>query len=229
MTLPSFIESPRFPSLLGWEYSVEPLYMVDVIMRGQLFERRNLAAVYPRRRLTITIPPDKEADIILLNRWHHAVRGKLIGFRVLDPTDYLSIDLDNYLGISETAVEACTANDQPLAELTSSPGSFQLIKRYRLDGLVEDLDQELPIVKPVASTIKIANTLGDEQDAATWDLDEETGIVEAGTGFVGTPGFWGGQFDLPMRFETGLPMDVRDMRIAGASFSLLELRSPPPP
>lgn len=223
MTLPTFIESPRLPSLLGWEYSVEPMYFVDVTMRSQHGERRNLSATYPRRRITVRIPSDKEADIVYINRFHHAVRGKFIGFRVLDPTDYLSIDLDPYLGIEANAVAAVSAVDQPLAELTGSPGSFQLIKRYRLEGLTENLDQELPILKPIASTIKIANSLGVEQSADRWDLDPETGIVQAATGFVGTPGFWGGQYDLPMRFESGLPIDVRDMRIAEASFSLIEL------
>lgn len=223
MTLPSFIDSPRFPNLLGWEYTVEPLYEVDIVPRGRGHEQRNLSALYPRRRITVRIPQDKIADIVQINKWHHAVRGKFIGFRVQDPTDYLSIDLQPYDSIGTDQLSQTAATDQPLAESTTSPGLYRLIKRYRLAGDFANLDQELPILKPVVATIKVANTLGDEQPAESWEIDEETGLLEPHTAFTGTPGFWGGQFDLPMRFESGLPIDVRNMMIDEASFALIEV------
>lgn len=225
MSLPDFIDSPRFPLLQGWDFDVEPDYRVDVVPRGLGHEQRNAPSQYPRRRITVRIPSDKFSDIPAINRWHHALRGRLIGFRVQDPTDFLSVDLDAYEGLGVMTHANCTPLDQPLTPSLTSPGSYQMLKRYRLVGDSSNLDQNLPIVKPVANTIRVANEVGAEQIASRWDLDETRGIITPVTGFVGTPTTWGGQFDLPMRFDSGLPIVVRDMRIAEVSFVLLEIRA----
>lgn len=222
--LPDFIESPHFPLLQGWEFDVEPDYRVDVVPRGTGYEQRNASSQYPKRRITVRVPADKFADIPVINRWHHAVRGKLIGFRVQDPTDFLSLELDGYDGVGVMTWEQCTALDQPLTASTAYPGSYQIIKRYRLEGDFTNLDQNLPVYKPYPGRIRVANDSGVEQDAETWDLDTEKGLVTPATGFIGTPLTWGGQFDLPMRFDSGLPIVVRDMLINEVTFVLYEIR-----
>jgi len=223
MSLPTFIEK-QFPSRTGWEWNVEAVYEVPIVVSGKgAKEKRNLPYQYPRRRITVRIPGDRQADIVLINRWHHALRGRAIGFRVQDPTDFLSIDLDPYNGLGKVTYADTTPLDQPVVAAGDTTG-YRLVKEYtiELDGTV-DLTQQLPIAKPVDGTIQIANNLGVTQDPSNWTLDYETGLLQTLGGFAGTPATWGGQYDLPMRFDSGLPIDVRDHRIAEVIFELMEL------
>lgn len=224
MALPSFFEK-RFPLLSGWQFNVDAGYEVEIATSGQgAKEKRGLNYQYPRRKITVRIPQDKAADIILINRWHHALRGRAIGFRVQDPTDYLSIDIDPYQGMGNTTAADTTALDQPIVEVEETPTGFRLLKQYAIE--IDEtifLTQDLPILKPVEGTIQIANESGVTQSPDRWLMDYSTGLLEVLGGFVGTPTTWGGQFDLPMRFNSSLPIDVNEHRIAEAVFELIEL------
>lgn len=222
--LPKFIES-RFPSLTGWDYSSEASYQVGIAESGQgARENRNLPTPYPRRRITVRIAPDKEGDMSMVKRWHHALRGSAVGFRVMDPTDFLSVDMEQFQSVDTFTAALCTALDQPLEEIEETPGGFQLVKQYTVEiADIEDLTQRLPILKPVQGTILVANHLGQVQPPDRWVIDYTRGILQPGGGFVGTPYTWGGQYDVPMRFNSPLPVEMTEHRFAGTTFELLEL------
>jgi uncharacterized protein (TIGR02217 family) len=224
MALPSFIEQ-RFPSLGGWDYTVDPVYEVGVVSTGrEAHEKRNLPTPYPRRRIAVRVPSDKWADIPLVNRWHHAVRGRAVGFRVKDPSDFLSIDIGANQTIDQPTAAMCGPADQPLEEIEETPGGFRLVKDYTvwIDATV-NLTQRLPIIKPVVDTIRVANHLGAEQPASSWTIDYTRGVLQPLEAFVGTPATWGGQYDLPMRFNSSTPIDVREHRLSEVIFELIEL------
>jgi uncharacterized protein (TIGR02217 family) len=224
MTLPAFIEK-RFPALTGWEYTVDPVYDVGEVGTGRdAHEKRNLATHYPRRRIAVRVPSDKWADIPLVNRWHHATRGRAVGFRVKDPTDFLSIDVEALQTIDVPTAAHCSPTDQPLEEIEETPGGFRLVKDYTVE--IEStvvLTQRLPIIKPVPDTIRVANNVGVEQPPERWTIDYTRGVLQPLETFVGTPASWGGQYDLPMRFNSSVPVDVREHRLCETVFELIEL------
>lgn len=222
MPIPTFIERPRFVLPRGWLYDPQPDYSVRITPRGQFGEKRNLDAVYPRIRIPVTIPRDRVSDIPLIRRWYHVCRGRAVGFRVQDPTDYLSTEAGFAV---DDADPQPTPFDQPLVEAPEGSGArFQLFRQYVIGEGSYIQAQERPIYKPVAGTIRVANQVGAEQAESRWSLDDTTGILTVGAGFVGTPATWGGQFDIPVRFDSDLPLHVEDFRLDEVTFDLLELR-----
>lgn len=221
MPVPTFIERPRFELPRGWKIDPQPQYDVSVIPRGQKGERRNLNDPYPLVRISVEVPRDRVADIPLIRRWYHVCRGRAVGFRVQDPTDYLSTQKG--FAIDEHD-EQPTALDQPLVEAPEGSGArFQLYRQYVIGEDSYIATQERPITKPVVQTIRVANAAGVEQAPSRWSIDDTTGILTVGPGFVGTPATWGGEFDLPMRFDSDLPLHVEDFRLDETTFELLEI------
>jgi len=208
------LEVPR-----GWIYDVEEVYDVTIVQRGKA-ESRNLNAEYPKIRISVTIPRDRVADIPYVRRFYRVCKGRTTGFRVRDPSDYLSTDLGY---ISSDDDPAVTATDQPLIEDEDSPDHYRLVKQYTIGEGSNSLAEYRYITKPVEGQIIVANDLGDEQPSTRWSLDYTTGVLIPNEQFVGTPAWWGGQFDVPMRFDSELPRRVEDFRIDEASFSLMEI------
>lgn len=221
MPLPTFIERPRFDLPRGWLYDVQAEDDVEIVRRGKERERRNLYSDRAITRISVTIPRDRVSDIALIRSWHRVARSRLIGFRVQDPSDYMTTQLGYAVDASDPQP---TPLDQPLIEAEEGSGvRFQLYRQYAIGEGSSFIARERPIYKPVASTIRVANELGDEQPPNRWTLDDTTGVLTVGVGFVGIPTTWGGQFDLPMRFDSPLPLRVEDFRIDETSFELIEL------
>ena len=49
-------------------------------------------------------------------------------------------------------------------------------------------------------------------------VDYTTGLVTGGAG-----GTWGGEFDVPVRFDSGFPVEISNQRIESVTFALQEL------
>jgi uncharacterized protein (TIGR02217 family) len=196
-----------FPECPGFGFTVEPKYMTHSIdgEGGQYKVARRWDM--PLSFFTAVPTGDRDADVIqnLLIFWH-AVGGTSNRFRFKDWADYKSCKTN----------QTPTALDQPF-EIVGS--AYQMIKQY--SGAL--MTQDRNIYRPVGSTIVVANTLGAAQ--TDWTLDEATGLLTTGGGFVGTPGSWGGEFDLPCRFLTDYSLTVVDgVDIQSGSFTLRECR-----
>ena len=198
--MPDFLESPRFPGCPSFGFTSDPEYRVVITRRASGVEKRNRAWSYPLAKLTVTVGPRMEAEIQELLEFWHAVGGSAMGFRVKDYTDWKSCQVQ----LEPTAL------DQPQVE-TSTPGVYQLMKRYQfgIDENGDPVTQDRPIYKPVTGTIVLSGS---------GTIDYTSGLVD------GTGGTWGGEFDLPCRFEPTFPIEVIDQRIESVSFALQELR-----
>lgn len=197
----SFLESPRFPGCPSFGYTSDPEYRVVITRRASGVEKRNRGWAYPLVKLTVTVGPRMEAEIQELLEFWHACGGQARGFRFHDYADYLSCQ------VGQTPL----ATDQPLLA-TSTPGTYQLIKRYQF-GIDEDsqpVTQDRPIYKPVAGTVILSG-------AGT--VDYTTGLVTGSSG--GTAGF---EFDVPTRFDSNFPISIENQRIESVTFALQELR-----
>lgn len=99
--------------------------------------------------------------------------------------------------------ETPTSIDQPLVAVDAG---HQLVKRYQFGSLT--LNRY--IYKPVLGTVTFTGG---------GSLDYSTGLVTGGAG-----GTWGGEFDLPMRFDSTFPIEIVSQRIQSVQFALSELR-----
>jgi len=199
---------PTFPECPGFGFTVEPRYLVKPIEREGGQERVDRRWSRPLSFFTAVPTGNRDASVVqnLLIFWH-AVGGMSGSFRFRDWSDYKSC----------RTVDAPTMLDQPFEELTG--GEYQLVKEY----VAGSLTQVREIYRPIGSTLLVANTLGAAQTDYT--IDESTGILVPGETFVGTPGSWGGEFDLCCRFTTALSLVIIDgVDIQSGSFTLRERR-----
>lgn len=208
----SFIEE-QFPVCPSVGSQSAPAYNVSVARMMSGAERRNRFWQYPLHRYTVSVDPRQVDEVQTVLEWWHAMGGQECGFRWIDYADYKSCRVN----------QDVTPTDQPISISVESPSSFQLIKEYTVGART----QERIILKPVSGTIRVANGSGVEQPANTWSIDYTTGLLTPLMGFTGVPTTWGGEFDVPVRFEgSELPITLHQNAVQGTSFVLVELRNP---
>jgi uncharacterized protein (TIGR02217 family) len=205
-----FLESPPFPKCPSFGFVSEPMYSVTIIERSSGIESRNRNWNYPLHRYSATVGPRAEEDIAELLEFWHAIGGTAYGFRFNDGVDNRSCRL----------YETITPTDQPLViDATHSPTAYQLTKRYTYGAR----SQDRPIFKPIADTIRVADGGVEKIETVDWTLDTTTGLVT----LLFTPAgalTWGGEFDVPVRFDSEFPVELVDRRIQSVSFVLKEQR-----
>lgn len=207
-----------FPECPGYGFSTNPMYLVNLVIRNDGFERADRR--WARPLLTFTASPfaaRDEATIQAILYFWHAMGGRKGQFIFKDWTDYKSC----------MTYQTPARTDAPLVARTMSDSStaYQLQKRYEIfsdDSGFAPVTQLREITKPVASTILIANAAGTNQTDFT--IDEEHGLVKPGGSFSGVPTTWGGQFNVPARFNSELNMTIVDKQVQGVSFTVLEKR-----
>ncbi|MFA6204221.1 MAG: DUF2460 domain-containing protein [Gallionella sp.] len=206
-----FLETPAFPGCPSFGFISQPEYMNQIVVFSGGQERRNRMWARPRYRFTATIGPRVEDEIEEIIEFYHAVGGTEIGFRFKDWSDYKSCRLG----------ATPTATDKPIVTVgTGSSAVLQLAKTY-IAGARQQIRY---IKKPVSGTILVANETGAVQASNLWDLDYTTGTIVELPGFVGTPTTWGGEFDVPCRFDSELPIEIQNKQIESVSIALIELR-----
>jgi uncharacterized protein (TIGR02217 family) len=209
-----FLESPRFPGCPRYGFISEPMYSVSIIERASGVERRNRNWAYPLTRLTITVGPSEGGDAAIqeLLRFYHAVGGQATGFRIKDFSDFKSCEVG--------ATPAAT--DCPmLLVATESPDEYQLVKRYSYGAL----NQDRPIYKPVSGTIVVEDDGDPKAEGVDYTIDYTTGRVTLNFTPSSSGPTWGGEFDLPARFDGTFPVEIISHRQQAVSFSVREIRS----
>jgi len=205
-----FLESPRFPGCPSFGFVAEPMYSVTVIERASGIETRNRNWSRPLTRYTATVGPRVQAEIQEALEFYHAVGGRAYGFRFRDPVDYLSCRVG----------ETPSALDQPMIlDATQSPDAYQLCKDY----VAGSNSQRREIYKPVQGTILVADNGTQKTETTHYTVDYTTGLVVLNFTPSGTL-TWGGEFDVPVRFDSEFPVEVANLRIQSAQFTLRELR-----
>jgi uncharacterized protein (TIGR02217 family) len=205
-----FLETPRFPGCPSFGFTSEPVYSVSVVEMASGIERRNRNWSRPLHRYSATVGPRVQAEVQEALNYYHAVGGRAYGFRFKDATDYLSCAV----GVTPTSI------DQPIVFDETTAG-YQLVK----DNTVGVLTQRREIYKPVQNTILVADAGVLKTEGVDYTIDYSSGIVT----FLYTPAddtllTWGGEFDVPVRFDSEFPVEVQNYRIQSASFTLRELR-----
>lgn len=207
----SFLEDPRFPACPGFGHQSVPNYSVTITETVSGAEHRNRNWARPLHRYSVTVGPQLEEHVDELLEFYHALGGQECGFRYKDIADFKSCRK------SETS----TVLDQAAELLPGSPGGWQLVKAYRAGVRV----QTRVILKPVAGTIVIADNGVQKVEGVDWVMDYTTGIFQVFFVPVGIIS-WGGEFDVPVRFDSEFPIEAVSERIQSVQFALKELRDP---
>lgn len=193
-----------FPTCPGYGFAAQPQYLVNINPRQGGFERIDRRWTRPLSTYTaLSIGERDEAEIqAILNFWH-AMHGRATIFLLKDWADFKSCK------VNETA----TATDQPLV-FNVDLGAYQMYKEYTVGSLT----QERPITQPVGSTILVHG--GDNADHTDFTVDENTGLITPDSGWI--PVAWGGEFNVPVRFDSELSISVAEKQIQSVDFSLRE-------
>ncbi|NBX02704.1 MAG: TIGR02217 family protein [Alphaproteobacteria bacterium] len=169
----------RFPTDIAYGSAGGPEYSTDVVITQSGHEQRNSNWSAARASYNVAHGVKTQAQLDALIAFFRARKGRAIGFRFKDWTDF-------------------SVTGQVLGEGDGVRTAFQLIKTYD-SGAV----QEMRIIsKPVAATVKIylGGILQDEED---YVLNTSTGLVmfdaPPADGVVVSADF---EFDVPVRFDT---------------------------
>lgn len=204
-----FLEDPPFPSCPKFGAISEPDFDVTIVPTKGGWEYRNLNSADSLSRIQITVGPGPGLDdeVQELLEFYRAIGGPTIGFRYRDHADYKSCRVSGTV----------SATDQPLVQVSGS--IYQLTKRATVGSLSRDRD----IKKPRANSILIADGGVLKTVTTHYTLDETTGLVTLGFTPSGAM-TWGGEYDIPVRFDSSFPVEQLQYRVQSVSFSLKEFR-----
>ena len=193
----AFLEDPRFPENISYGSQGGPRYNTIVTAVNSGYEYSNINWDQARHQYDASMGIRTMSELYDLIQFFHIARGKGHYFRYKDWGDYKSCPVD----------DTPTKDDQLFGVGDNSTTEFQLVKTYDLGGTITN---QRTISKPVGvdendTTILIAlNTvLQTEGSGSDYTIDYSTGIVT----FNSAPGSsvnitWGGEFDVPCRFDT---------------------------
>lgn len=203
----NFIEI-QFPADISYGATGGPIYSTDVVSMFSGHEQRNSNWKNARGKYNIASGVKTEKQWQTLIAFFRARKGKAIGFRFKDWSDYISVDQQIGIGDGSTA-------------------EFQLIKTYTSGNAVVIRE----IRKPIASTVKIYKNgreySGKLRGVVNYSVDHSTGVItfdEAPEpGVIITTNF---EFDVPVRFDTDELQISMDSFNSGSwnSIPLIEIR-----
>jgi uncharacterized protein (TIGR02217 family) len=191
----SFVEV-QFPTDISYGATGGPMFLTDVVATVSGHEQRNSKWSQSRAKYNVASGIKTETQWQALIAFFRARRGKAVGFRFKDWSDY-------------------KGENQPLKPLGGN--DYQLVKQYVSGSAVYERD----ITKPVAGTI----TLYEDSilQPTGWSVDTTTGIITTLLSGTLAVDF---EFDVPVRFDTDEMAISMDSFDAGnwSSIPLIEVR-----
>lgn len=192
----------QFPPSIALGATGGATFSTDIVTTFSGYEQRSINWDKARGRWNIATGIKSKADIDALIAFFRARRGRAIGFRFKDWSDY-----------SATAAVIGTGD--------AATTTFQLKKQYSSGAVSVDRT----INKPVSGTLTIYENAVEKTSGVS--LDTTTGIVTLtpapGSGVTITADF---EFDVPVRFDTDQMDTVMDTDVLGnwSSIPLIEIR-----
>ena len=190
-----FVET-QFPTDISYGATGGPMFLTDVAATVSGREQRNSRWQHARAKYNVASGIKTEAQWQALIAFFRARRGKAIGFRFKDWSDY-------------------KGENQPLNNISGN--DYQMVKQYTSGAVVHERD----ITKPVVGTINLYED--SILQASGWSVDTANGIITTSLSGTLTVDF---EFDVPVRFDTdelAMSMDSFD---AGSwnNIPLIEVR-----
>jgi uncharacterized protein (TIGR02217 family) len=195
-------EEIQFPTDISYGATGGPMFMTDVVATVSGYEQRNSKWSQSRAKYNVASGIKTESQWAALIAFFRARRGKAVGFRFKDWSDYKAENVQIGVGDDSTT-------------------EFQLVKLYSSGSVAVSRD----ITKPVAGTVDIYVDAVLQSSGVS--VDTTTGIVTFDTapadGDIISADF---EFDVPVRFDTdemSISMDSFDVG-NWSSIPLIEVR-----
>lgn len=207
---------PVFPHCPSHGFTKRADYSVTIVERASGVRSVNRNWYYPLHSF-VAVPFDnrRDDDMSLIQRFWHAVGGQSGRFLFKDYTDFKSTNEPSAL---------ITPVDQPLVA-TESGDVCQMMKIYEDE---EFLFQQLRLIqKPKPTTIRVADDGVELTEGSDYEIDYDEGLVTFATTLAGDL-TWGGEFYVPVMFETTPEFMITNWRAQQTGFALRELRLPSP-
>ena len=171
-------EEVRFPTDISYGSSGGPEFSTDVVETFSGYEKRNINWSDARARYNVAHGVKTEVQLNLLVAFFRARKGRGVGFRFKDWSDYSAIG--EIIGTGDGVTT-----------------QFQLVKSYTSGSIIEKRD----IKKPVAGAISIF--IDDVLQSTGFSVDTTTGIVTFTTAPAAAEIVKADfEFDVPVRFDT---------------------------
>lgn len=190
-----FVET-QFPTDISYGATGGPMYLTDVVATVSGREQRNSKWSQARAKYNVASGIKTESQWQALISFFRARRGKAVGFRFKDWSDY-------------------KGENQPINNISGN--DYQMVKQYSSGAVAVERE----ITKPVAGTIKLYED--SVLQAGGWSVDTATGIITTALSGTLTVDF---EFDVPVRFDTDEMSISMDSFDAGNwnSIPLIEVR-----
>ena len=173
----SFVET-QFPSDISYGSSGGPEYSTDVVITQGGHEQRNINWAQARARYNVAHGVKSKAQLESLIAFFRARKGRAIGFRFKDWTDY-------------------KVTGQNIGTGDGARTQFQLIRTYSNGGT----EEYRVVSKPVTGSVSVYKNGVLQTSGVT--INHTTGLVvftvAPENGVVVTANF---EFDVPVRFDT---------------------------
>lgn len=205
----------QFPPEISYGSKGGAMFSTSVISSNSGHEQRNINWSQARARYDVASGIKTEAQMNELISFFRARRGRAIGFRFKDWSDY-------------------RAKNQYIAKGDGRRKNFQLIKHYRSIPAIEEYDStkeqyiyERIITKPVNNSYLKLYVNSQLIEDGGYSVDFATGIVKfderLSNGAILTADF---EFDVPVRFDTDhLDMQVDSFELGSwNNIPLVEIR-----
>jgi uncharacterized protein (TIGR02217 family) len=171
----SFSED-RFPTDISYGISGGPSFKTDIVTTSSGYEYRNICHIHPRYKYHLASAIKTEEQLLKVVSFFKAMRGKAIGFRFKDWSDY-------------------KVTNQEIAVADGEQSIFQLYKIYT-SGSVET---RRDTTKPVSGTISVfINNKSCEHYEVNYKTGELIFKEPPQAGAVIKVSF---EFDVPVRFD----------------------------
>jgi uncharacterized protein (TIGR02217 family) len=178
----------RFPLDVSLGSRGGPVRRTDIVTLSSGREHRNSRWAQSRRRFDAGLGVRSIDALHAVIGFFEERRGRLIGFRFRDRTDWRS---------SSPAKEP-TPLDQRIGTGNGTARSFQLIKAYG----ASHAPYQRPITKPIGGTVRVAIDGVEQAVGSAFTCDPTTGIVTfAAAPHSGAAISAGYAFDVPVRFD----------------------------
>jgi uncharacterized protein (TIGR02217 family) len=209
MTIVAFLDDVTFPEAISRGSAGGPDWPAEIVTLGSGAEERNTPQSAPLRTYDVKYGIRRPNEAYAVLELYYAASGRMSGFRFKDWTDYRS----------SAPATAPAADDQALGTGDGATTDFTLTKTYTYAGhsFARRITRPRSGILVAVDGTPLLSGFSVDLDTGTVSFDVAPDLDAVLT--------WGGEFDVPVRFDTALNQIDMSGPLSGIpSIFLKELR-----